>query len=219
MGQRENVYEMIAMYLTALPVPPLPVWVRMKGVDEENTEEEKEGYTSSHDLLAGLLLGAMYRNRADLNRERMQRQEAALSEFAGKLNAQLAGRAPEVSVAQALFEACVAFTGGFVMAFCDTHETTPQVRFGEMDDVAPSDRIHSACVHWMVAQDILHEPDPTRRRAASHFASRTYEALLTEWATTSDGRSSSVRAVGETVGAAASIINSDAAHGTDLERA
>ena len=160
MGHRENVYEMIAMYLTALPVPPLPVWVR-------RCQAEEESYTSSHDLLAGLLVAAMDRNRADLNRQRMQKQQTLIDAFVKE---------------EATYEACVRFTGQFVLAFCDPAQSTPQVRFGDLGDVSTGDRIHGACVHWMVAQDILRHPkDLALRRPAEHLAKLSYAELLTAW--------------------------------------
>ena len=167
-GQRENVYEMIAMYLTALPVPPLPVWVRMTPRDGDG--ESHEGLTSSHDLLAGLLVAAMDRDRPDLNKVRMERQQVLVDEFVGAM-------AQQTDVA-AHYDACVRFTGGFVHAFCDAQQTTPQVRFGALDQVDAGDKVHRACAHWMAAQDILQEKDPTKRRAAPHFEAMTYPALL-----------------------------------------
>ena len=170
MGQRENVYEMVAMYITALPAPPLPVWVRMKRTSS-STEGEEGGYTSSHDLLAGLLVAAMLRDRPDLNRKRMARQKALLDE----LDAALRSGAP------APFEAYVRFTGQFLLAFGD-NEQAPQVRFGALDDVAGGDKLHAACAHWMAAQDILHVSEKERRRTAAHFAERSYGELLAEHA-------------------------------------
>ena len=171
MGQRENVYEMVAMYITALPVPPLPVWVRVRRGEEE---EEEEGYTSSHDLLAGLVVGAMLRDRPDLNRERMAKQKALLDALDAAL------RRPHSSK-NAWEEAYVRFTGQFVLAFGDDARA-PQTRFGGIDTVERGDRLHQACAHWMASQDILHQRDPTRRRTAAQFAERSYGELLAEHA-------------------------------------
>ena len=191
MGQRENVYEMIAMYLTALPVPPVPVWVRMtaKGKkrfdiftesgdaipqeeddpDEDGKTEEK--LTSSHDLLAGLLVAAMSRDRADLNHARMERQQVLVEEFVTSLGAMKGDVA-------AYYAACVRFTGGFVHAFCDAQQATPQVRFGDLEQVEVGDKVQVACAHWMSAQDIVHVADPSKRRSAAHFGPQPYPALL-----------------------------------------
>ena len=106
MGQRENVYEMVAMYITALPVPPLPVWVRLQRASSEAVDD---GYTSSHDLLAGLVVASMLRDRPDLNRRRMAKQTALLDE----LDAALRQPTPKA------FEAYVRFTGQFLLAFGD----------------------------------------------------------------------------------------------------
>jgi hypothetical protein len=193
MGQRENVYEMIAMYLTALPVPPLPVWVRMtaKGKkkfdilnedgsvavhQQEQDEEDEDGVAeeklaSSHDLLAGLLVAAMSRDRADLNHARMERQQALVGEFIASLDAMKGDVA-------AYYAACVRFTGGFVHAFCDAQQATPQVRFGELEQVALGDKVQVACAHWMSAQDIVHEEDASKRRTMAHFGAQPYAALL-----------------------------------------
>jgi hypothetical protein len=182
MGQRENVYEMVAMYITALPVPPLPVWVRLrktttkKNAEAEEEEEEKEGYTSSHDLLAGLVVASMLRDRPDLNRKRMAQQQALLDE----LDASLRGGGGGASSSS--WDAYVRFTGQFLLAFGDDARA-PQARFGESDAVVASgDRLHVACTHWMASQDILHERDPTRRRTAAQFAERSYGELLAEYA-------------------------------------
>ena len=167
-GQRENVYEMIAMYLTALPVPPLPVWVRMQKKSEE--EGVREDLTSSHDLLAGLLVMAMGRDRADLNKTRMERQQAIVEEFVKGLDG--------VDDVGAYYAACVKFTGGFVHAFADPQQPTPQVRFGELEQVAAGDKVHAACAHWMAAQDMLHQPDKTKHQTAAQYATLPYAALL-----------------------------------------
>jgi hypothetical protein len=172
MGQRENVYEMVAMYITALPVPPLPVWVRIAS-NQTQQDGETEGYASSHDLLAGLLVAAMVRDRPDLNRKRMARQKALLDE----LDAALRGRPASA------FEAYVRFTGQFLLAFGDD-ASAPQVRFGGLDDVAPGDKLHSACAHWMASQDILHSTTTPggERRTAAQFLARSYGELLAEHA-------------------------------------
>jgi hypothetical protein len=172
MGQRENVYEMVAMYITALPVPPLPVWVRIAS-SNQTQDGETEGYASSHDLLAGLLVAAMVRDRPDLNRKRMARQKALLDE----LDAALRGRPASA------FEAYVRFTGQFLLAFGDD-ASAPQVRFGGLDDVAQGDKLHSACAHWMASQDILHltTTQGGERRTAAQFLARSYGELLAEHA-------------------------------------
>jgi hypothetical protein len=162
---------MIAMYLTALPVPPLPVWVKMTSTADDGGGETKEGLTSSHDLLAALLVAAMDRDRADLNKTRMEQQQALVEEFMKEM--------AEMTDVAAYFEACVRFTGGFVHAFCDPQQTTPQVRFGDLDQVEKGDKLHTACSHWMAAQDIVHETDVTKRRTSAHYATQTYSELLT----------------------------------------
>ena len=193
MGQRENVYEMIAMYLTASPVPPLPMHVcitknpttttskKTKEEDDDDADAGKDGYTSSHDLLAGLLIAAMAQDSPDANKVRMEKQLKLSEEVAGELEriagALVSGQMERAAAVQAMFNACMRYTGGFVLAF----QRKASVVFGTLSDVDRGDKVHAACSHWMAAQDILMERDPSKRRTAAQFQARfSYADLLHE---------------------------------------
>lgn len=62
--------EQVAMYMAALPCPPLPLIVRQS----LSEDEDKECYKNSHDLIATLLLGAMGQGNEALNKQRKEKQ-------------------------------------------------------------------------------------------------------------------------------------------------
>ena len=171
------VREQIAMYVTALPVPPLPVDVSITTAD--GTEER--GFTSSHDLIAGLLLMAMHRNRTDLNAIRLQTQKRLIDALLEDLERHAAA-ADDAAIVYGLY---VRFTGHFIQAFHDPNQPSPQVHFARLDDdreaMRRDGKLHASCAHWMAAQDILHVPDAASRRTAAQFQRHmSYVELLQE---------------------------------------
>ena len=157
------------MYMTALPCPPLPVNVTMTAPDGET----KRIGTSSHDLLAGLLVGAMSRANVERNKLRQKRQIELTDRFITAL--ELAA-----SSAVEAYDACRRFTAEYILAF-DDDASGATLQFLEMDDVEKGGKVHRAACSWHAAQDIQHSA-PDKRRGADHFAKMTYRELIAEHA-------------------------------------
>ena len=168
------------MYMTALPCPPLPVNVTMTTPDGET----KRIGTSSHDLLAGLLVGAMSRGNVERNKLRQKRQIELTDRFitALELAASSASSASAASSASssavAAYDACRRFTAEYILAF-DDDASGATLQFLEMDDVEKGGKVHRAACSWHAAQDIQHTA-PDKRRGADHFAKMTYRELIAE---------------------------------------
>ena len=154
------------MYMTALPCPPLPVNAVLSMPDGET----KRVSTSSHDLLAGVLVGAM--NRADAGRNRLrQKQQMALTD---RLITALEGAAaPEAG-----YDACKRFTAEYILAF-DDDASGASLQFLAMDEVERGSNVHKAACSWHAAQDIQHSAKG-ERRDASVFAKMSYKELIAE---------------------------------------
>jgi len=82
MEQQQALLAQIAMYMTALPCPPLPIYVRVR-----SKKEEREQARSSHDVLAAMIIAAMRRGNQALNDLRKQRQIKLTEEFITSLEA------------------------------------------------------------------------------------------------------------------------------------
>ena len=158
------------MYMTALPCPPLPVIVTMTTPDGET----KRIGTSSHDLLAGLIVGAMSRANVERNKLRQKRQIELTDRFITAL--ELA--ASSASSADAAYDACRRFTAEYILAF-DDDASGATMQFLDMDDVEKGGKVHRAACSWHAAQDIQHAA-PDKRRNADHFAKMTYRELIAE---------------------------------------
>ena len=106
-GGELAVLEQIAMYLTALPVPPLPVWT------------PDEVVASSHDVLAGLLVVAMERRRPDLDAERRGQQERIVRELVQTMDKERVPHTPEeeAGFGERALQAYRRFTADFIVAF------------------------------------------------------------------------------------------------------
>ena len=147
-----------------------------KNEDEDaDADEEEEGYASSHDLLAGLLVMAMERGKSDLNEARRTMQMRLTSELITSLEKAAEAQTPSADV---LYAACVRFTAEYVHAFNDPGQGTPMVRFVGMEQVVRGDKVHQACCSWSAAQDIQHEAVESRRRNASEWGALAYPELL-----------------------------------------
>ncbi len=204
MQQRQIIWEQLALYVTAMPCPPLPVMVMLRGEEGAAATTTTEGgykYASSHDLIAGLVVMAMQRGRRDLNEVRKQKQIALTEALLCALEA-----LPAEDDGSAAYVACQQFVGGYIHAFDDPGEATPSVRLVELDRVEKGDRVHSACCSWSAAQakthssfkfiiirpntdtphwhtqEIQHVAEVAKRRTAVDFASFSFRALLQEHA-------------------------------------
>ena len=167
------------MYMTALPCPPLPVNVTMTTPDGET----KRIGTSSHDLLAGLLVGAMSRANVERNKLRQKRQIELTDRLITAL--ELAASASSTatassasSTASSAYDACRRFTAEYILAF-DDDASGATLQFLDMDDVDKGCKVHRAACSWHAAQDIQHAA-PDKRRNADHFAKMTYRELIAE---------------------------------------
>jgi hypothetical protein len=161
------VMEQIAMYMTALPCPPLPVNVIMTTADGET----RRIGTSSHDLLAGLLVGAMTRANAERNKLRQRKQIELTDRLITEL--ELASHSADVA-----YDACKRFTAEYILAF-DDDASGASMQFLDIGDVEKGGKVHMAACSWHAAQDIQHAA-PSSRRAAAHFAKMSYRELIAE---------------------------------------
>ena len=159
---RLTILEQIAMYVTALPCPPLPMLIGGR-------------YASSHDLIAVLLLAAMDRNRPDLNLIRKEKQIAVTKSLIHALEESLLGfsnnnnnnkenekkRSSSACSTKRtnVYEVYQRFVADYIRAFEDEGTAGPGVNFLPLEHVECGDPIHKACSSWMAAQvkdDILY---------------------------------------------------------------
>ena len=154
-----KLLEQIAMYCAALPCPPLPVQLVDEGI-----------ITTSHDVLAGLLLLAITRNNQELNKQRKETQTRLVGEFLGAC--------VDCQDVPTLYEHCKRFTGQAIHAFDDAGGSTPAVVFLDMGDMAKGDKVHKAMASWNSAQDIIYVKDPACRRNAAMFAAMDTVGML-----------------------------------------
>ena len=169
------VLEQIAMYLTALPAPPLPIL-------PDNTVTEQR-HASSHDILAGLLVVAMQRRRPDLDAARKAQQLQIIQTLISTLDAEPVPSTPEEEAGfrERALQAYRRFTADFIEAFTDGGG--PAVRFAPLDEVTRESKVHRCCGSYMAAQDILHQQDTTCRRTAEAWCAEfSYEELIAQHA-------------------------------------
>ena len=133
----DTLMEQVAMYMAALPCPPMPLVV--------DQEEEDRKYTNSHDLIAYLLLLAMSQRNQRLNEERKVKQK----ELTEKLLGQLQGKDLQWQEAYCAFSE---FTAGYICAFANINVL---VSFMPADYVQRHDCVHKACCSWHKAQEII----------------------------------------------------------------
>jgi len=178
-----RILEQIAMYVVSLPCPPLPVFVNIEDFenpsasDTKSAEKEEEAtrtICSSHDLLAGLVLGAMQKKDKAGNEQRKQKQIEITRAFIEELKKEEVAKSRDK-----LFDACKKFTAEYIFSFDDPNTTTPSIVFGDMSDVCVGDKIHKACASWHVSQEILYG-DKGNKRDINHFQYQTYAQLIQE---------------------------------------
>ena len=183
------VMEQIAMYMTALPCPPLPVTVLMMlkkpaAAAEEDEDDVRRMPTSSHDLLAGLLIAAMTRGDAGLNAQRRTKQLA----ITDRLITELEGIGEKLRLDAAASQwaqdtaycACQQFTADYIHSFDDPGHPAATMQFVRMEEVPLHSHVHAAACSWHAAQDIQHAASVEQRRTAAHFATQEYPSLILE---------------------------------------
>ena len=160
MVQHENhskqaiIMEQVAMYMAALPCPPMPLMVSDVVLCEPVDKGEKKSeakYCNSHDFIASMLLNAMFLGDIKLNEQRKIKQV----ELTDKLLRQMATD-ESVSVEKA-YNHFSEFTAGYICAFANIDVG---VTFLPLDEVKNNDNVHRACCSWNRAQGIiLKEPE------------------------------------------------------------
>ena len=133
--------EQVAMYMAALPCPPLPLIVHQEMEDDL----PKECYKNSHDLIASLLILAMQCGDAKLNEKRREKQ----TELTNKLLQKLKNCNNNTNLA---YEACSEFTAGYICAFANINVS---VNFMPLHYVNQNDFVHKACCSWHKAQEVI----------------------------------------------------------------
>ena len=151
----------VALYMTSLPCPPLPVVV---------TRREEDGVGNSHDLIARLLLNAMAADDQPANERRKVVQWAITKEWVERL--------PKTQSAEEFYALCCDFTCKWVNAFTGS---SSGISFRSASSVGVGDPCHTALAHFMAAQDIQHLQQPALRKDFDHYSGCTYEALLTTY--------------------------------------
>jgi hypothetical protein len=164
--KRMIIWEQLALYLTAMPCPPMPLLVsevslknNTKGAASSSTDTAAHN-ANSHDLIAALVLMAMDRGNKELNAQRQVKQLALNETLIRALEA-----LPPDDNGEGAFAACQQFVGGYtdIHAFDDPGQPTPSVRLTGLDTVKRGDKVHSACCSWSAAQDIQHEANDVDR--------------------------------------------------------
>lgn len=171
--------EQVAMYMAALPCPPLPLIVK-QAISED---EDKECYKNSHDLIATLLLGAMSQGNCTLNEKRKEKQLQLTNTLLQKLqavaSAKESGSSSSSSCLDQAYTACSEFTAGYVCAFMNLDVA---VSFMPLDHVQRGDVVHKACCSWHKAQEIiLAGASPSSSDSSSSSSSRVDALMKTDF--------------------------------------
>jgi len=166
------IMEQIAMFMVALPCPPIPVLVNASKMakqlsnqpinnDDDDDEENNHRITvSSHDLIAGLLISAMQRNNRHRNEERKQIQTVLTENFINKIKD--LGVKQDIKdthtanlIVEAFYQACMEFTADYIYSFDDKGNPSKHIDFMSMNLVEIGDPVHKACCAWNNGQNIL----------------------------------------------------------------
>ena len=161
------IMEQIALYLTALPCPPIPVKVTLT----LKNNEHKQGICTSHDLLAGMLIAAMDKNDKNMNENRKTKQLGITERFITSME-KLNQQASEDEI----YKICQIFTAEYLDAFDDILSNRA-IEFISLDGIAKGDKAHNACCSWSAAQDIQHI-EPSERHDAVFFKKHSFGELL-----------------------------------------
>jgi hypothetical protein len=161
MGDKNMVVmEQVAMYMAALPCPPMPLMVL---APETDTPQKKKAYCNSHDFIASLLLTAMAHGNTKLNEERKAKQV----ELTEKLLKQMASL-KDLNVDQA-YTYFSEFTAGYICAFANIDVG---VTFLPLHDVEKKDNVHKACCSWNRAQSIILKENTTTNESLEKMTFR-----------------------------------------------
>jgi hypothetical protein len=184
-----NELELVAMIMSSLPVPPLPMHAS-KNVPEEITRGDT--VCNSHDFMGMLLLKAMAKNDREGNKSRLAIQERINKTLFDDIDA-IALDPTRVDPESAVYDAFTRFTAANLDAFItqiykdddddddgeNSNNKRPLVEFAPMSVVMREDPVHVATCHHSAAQDILFGGIEGRdRQPAREFAECQYGALL-----------------------------------------
>lgn len=142
--------QLVAMILSSMPAPPLPIVCGELLPDEVTTPSGEHRVANSHDLLGMLLLNAMVRKDAADDKRRSAAQKEALSELVENMGALKEGDSAGV------YECFCSFTRKYVEAFT----SKGNLYFMPLESVRREDRLHISMCHYISAQDIIYGPLP-----------------------------------------------------------
>ena len=143
------IMEQVAMYMAALPCPPMPLLVKQE-IEDEDEDYPSECYKNSHDLIASLLLIAMHHGDTQLNEHRKAKQTELTKKLLSTL--QNLPTENEQDAVQIAYTAFSEFTSGYICAFANIDVS---VSFMPMDYVVQNDCVHKACCSWHKAQEVI----------------------------------------------------------------
>lgn len=133
--------EQIAMYMAALPCPPMPLML-------SDTDGPK--YCNSHDFIASMLLSAMALRDTALNEQRKMKQVELTERLLSNLEKLCNEEGPIKE--EAAYTHFSEFTAGYICAFANIDVG---VTFLPLADVLEGDTVHRACCSWDRAQRII----------------------------------------------------------------
>eukprot|EP00961_Rhodomonas_salina_P293156 3933519-Rhodomonas_salina.3 len=174
--------ELVAMAMSSLPVPPMPIIVGQEVPDEITCVSGETHFANSHDLLAMLLATAMQREeKQELAMHKVEQEKATDELFARmkEIESQSKGNEKQASrKAEDVFDAFSCFMRRTIQALSSSRD----VRFAQVSDVKREDRLHIAACHHAAAQDIIFGCLKTDIEGVKHtaedFSGHEYEALL-----------------------------------------
>jgi hypothetical protein len=159
----DSTRELRAMYLVALPYPPLPCAVA--SVEADSQVAGADVVTTTHTIISECLQQAMGRNDPAANLDRMKRQQATLQRFLHDM----AHRGFQADAAT-LYELYATHTRAHVDTFFPEGARYEGMRILPHGHTCAGDRSHAKLCEYLAGQSVLHE-DP---------APMTTEALASE---------------------------------------
>lgn len=161
--------EMRAMYLVALPYPPLPCAVT--SVDPDSQVAGPEVVTTTHTIFSECVKQSMARNDPAANEARMRRQQATLQQFLHDM----AHRGFQAD-AETLYGIYAQYTTLHVATYFPDGARYEGVRILPYGHMCAGDRAHAKLCEYLGGQSVLHE-DPAPLTAES-LASESPDRLL-----------------------------------------
>jgi hypothetical protein len=167
-AKRMIIMEQVAMYMAALPCPPMPLLITGEDYDEDGEPKKtpKKSYCNSHDFIASLLLNAMVLGNQALNSQRKSKQIELTDKLLKQMSTMKSG-AKDVDKAYSYFSE---FTAGYI---CALASIDVGVTFLPLIDVEQHDNVHKACCSWNRAQAILSKEEPV-----ANMEGKSYRDLL-----------------------------------------